>query len=355
MLGTLVSSNSSLENAFRQEGSIIMEITSFVSLLLREESQSCTGCCLISEKSCFINAIQFSNWLPGAGGAVTTRGQIWFQVLYRGWEWHPSTSTPPPPTWAGRAFSLAGASEGAVLWNTLFEVFKSPLPLVPETSWGHQHYLVGVSQVQAGTQLGPSPHFFPLGCSWTLTSHMGWPEVLRSSAVDVWLDECIASCFFHKIMWGGAARKVLTCWIWTALPQACQISSIFWSITVLLPLTIGLYPCMWARAPALVFMFQLVQDSKGGVSRTLRAPIMGTQGNLLTPSTGSDHVSGTLPLVFESFWDHCSAVPVGAFISIFRRWKCGSHISIPIFLRSGAAWFLPPQPWFSPWGPPGDF
>lgn len=56
------------------------------------------------------------------------------------------------------------------------------------------------------------------------------------------------------------------------------VRSIFLSITVLLPLTLGLYPRTWAHAAALVFIFQWVQDSKGGVSHTLPAPVMGTQG-----------------------------------------------------------------------------
>lgn len=84
----------------------------------------------------------------------------------------------PPSTVAGGASMLAYASEDAVFQNNLFEVFKSPLPLVPETSWGHQHHLLGCPP----SRLDPGSHFSPSWCSLTCTLHIGLtrsPEELR--------------------------------------------------------------------------------------------------------------------------------------------------------------------------------
>lgn len=57
-------------------------------------------------------------------------------------------------------------------------------------------------------------------------------------------------------------QKVPICWFWMTLTHMRHsISSVLWSTTAP-PMTLRLYPCMWAHASVLTFIFQLVYSTK---------------------------------------------------------------------------------------------
>lgn len=168
---------------------------------------------------------------------------------------------------------------------------------MPETSWDQQHHPVGVSQVQTGTHVELWSSFLPFWVLFNPKQECGLTSALLPVLDVVFLLQDYVRLGFREVLIGWYADFGQLPLTWDTV-----LSSVLWSTTGL-PLTLGLYPCLWAHASALTFIFLLVYNTKGDkegmacVLYPLCPQSWAPKAVPLPPPQALCRVSGILPLV----------------------------------------------------------